>query len=97
MCNEFKAYHYEILGGLEWEEEATLKLVVFDKHRAKESYNCMEFINRLGDFLAKPQLSDSTPPSTNNRLVDRHLDFLEESCKSFRERSKLLNLLIRMC
>ena len=44
MCSEFRAYHYEIVAGLETDEEAVKEQVAFDKHQKKT----MEFINRLG-------------------------------------------------
>ena len=80
MCSEFKAYHYKIVAGLELDERVTHELVVFDEHQRKT----MEFINRLGDLLAKPQPSDPTPLFTNNRLVDRHMDFLEDLVRTIR-------------
>ena len=44
----------------------------------------MEFIDRLGDLLAKPQLDIASPLFTNNRLVDRHLDSLKDSARDVR-------------
>ena len=44
----------------------------------------MEFIDRLGDLLAKPQLDIPSLLSTNNLLVDRHLDSLEDSARDIR-------------
>ena len=70
MCDEFKAYHYEIVAGLETNKAAAQEQVVFDEHQKKT----MEFIDRLGDLLAKPQLKIPSPLSTNNHLVDRNLD-----------------------
>ena len=74
MCNEFKAYHYEVVDGLESDEETAQEQVVFDKHQRK----AMEFINCLRDLLAKPQPDVPSKVSTKNRLVDRRLDFLAE-------------------
>ena len=39
----------------------------------------MNFIVSLGDLLTKPQLKILSPLSTNNHLVDRDLDSLEDS------------------
>ena len=50
MCNEFKAYHYEIVDSLNTYKEAAQEQVVFDEHQIKT----MEFINCLGNLLAKP-------------------------------------------
>ena len=75
MCSEFKAYHYEIVASLETDEEAAREQVVFDEHQGK----AMEFINRLGDLLAKPLRDVPSILSGNNRLVDRQLESLEES------------------
>ena len=80
MCSEFQAYHYKIVAGLESNKEATHEQVVFDEHQRM----VMEFTDHLGDFLAKPQLSDPFPLTTNNRLVNRHLDFLEDSVQTIR-------------
>ena len=52
MCSEFKAYHYEIVAGLETDEAAAREQVVFDEHQKKT----MEYIDRLGDLLANPSL-----------------------------------------
>ena len=57
------------------DEEAAQEQVVFDEHQK----TTMEFIDRLGDLLAKPQPGVTTPVSTNDRAVDRHLDYLGES------------------
>ena len=75
MCGRFKAYHYEIVAGLETDEEAAQEQLVFNEHQK----NKMEFIDSLGDLLAKPQLDIPSPLSTNNRLLDRHLDSMEDS------------------
>ena len=39
----------------------------------------MEFIERLGNLLSKPQQGTPTPVSTNDRAIDKHLDYLGES------------------
>ena len=75
MCSEFKAYHYEIVATLETDEEAAREQVVFDEHQRK----AIEFIDRLGDLLAKPQPDVPSTLSGNNRLVDRQLESLEDS------------------
>ena len=75
MCSEFKAYHYEIVAGLESDEEVALQQVVFDKHQKKT----VGFIDRLADLLVKPQVSVPSSAFTNNCSVDRHLGFLAKS------------------
>ena len=77
MCSEFKAYHYEIVVSLETDEEAAREQVVFDEHEGK----VMEFIDRLGDLLRKPQPEVSTG---NNRSVDRQLESLEDLARNIR-------------
>ena len=52
----------------------------------------MEFIDRLGDLVEKPQLTAPTPASTNNRLVDRYLNFLEDSVQTIRKAVKTPDL-----
>ena len=84
LCAEFKAYHYDIVGSLVSDEEAAREVVVFDEHQRKT----MEYIDCLGDLLAKPQLDIPSPLSTNNRLVDRHLDSLEDSARDIRRAIK---------
>ena len=80
MCSEFKAYHYEIVASLETDEDAAREQVVFDEHQSK----AMEFIDRLGDLLAKPQPDVPSIMSGNNRLVDRQLESLEDSARNVR-------------
>ena len=80
MCSEFKAYHYEIVAGLETDEAAARGQVVFDEHQKKT----MEFIDRLGALLVKPQPDVPFPLSTNNRLADRQLGYFEDSAKDIR-------------
>ena len=53
---------------------------MFDEHQKKT----MEFIDYLGDLLAKPQPDVPSPMSTNNRLVDRQLESLEDSAQDIR-------------
>ena len=53
---------------------------MFDERQKKT----MEFIDRLGDLLAKPRVDIPSPLSTYNRLVDRHLDSLEDSARDIR-------------
>ena len=62
------------------DEEAAREQAVFDEHQKKT----MEYIDRLEDLLAKPQPDVPSPLSTNNRLVDRHLDSLEDSARDNR-------------
>ena len=80
MCSELKTNHYEILAGHELDEEAALEQVVFDKHQRKAK----EFIDCLVDLLEKSQLSDSSPGSTNNLLVDIHMDLLGNFIQTIR-------------
>ena len=44
----------------------------------------MEFVDRLGELLAKPQLSVPAPASTIDRLMDRQLDLLGDSVWTFK-------------
>ena len=67
MCSEFKIYHYEIMESLESNEDATREQEVLDKHQKKT----MEFIDHLGELLARPQPGATIPVSTNTRLIDR--------------------------
>ena len=80
VCSEFKAYHYEIVAGLESDEEVALQQVVFDKHQKKT----MGFIDRLADLLVKPQVSVPSSAFTNNWSVDRHLGFFAKSVQTIR-------------
>ena len=80
MCSEFQAYHYDIVDSIESDEEAAREQVVFDEHQSK----AMEFIDRLGDLLAKPQPDVPSTLSGNNRLVDNQLDSLEDSVRNIR-------------
>ena len=91
-CSELEAYNYEIMAGLESDEEATYETMVFDEHQ-----KAMEFIDLLGDLLSETQPSDRSPPSTNIRSVNRQLNFMEDSVQTIREQSKLLTLLTLMC
>ena len=55
----------------------------------------MEFIDRLGDLLAKPQPGASTPVSMNTRLIDRQLDVIVGSTVSIQralEKAELLDV-----
>ena len=67
MCSEFKTYHYEIVDGLESDEDATREQEMLDQHQKKT----MEFIDRLGELLARPQPGTTTPASTNMHSLDR--------------------------
>ena len=80
MCAEFKAYHYDIVSSLESDEAAAKEQVTFDQHQRKT----MEFIDRLGELLARPQPSTPTPVSTNDLSVSRHLDFLARSVETIK-------------
>ena len=80
MCSEFQAYHYDIVDSIESDEEAAREQTVFDEHQSK----AMEFIDRLGDLLAKPQPDVPSILSGKNRLVDRQLESLEDSARSIR-------------
>ena len=75
MCSGFKTYHYEIVASLETDDEAAHEQVVFDEHQRK----ALEFIDRLGDLLAKSQSNVPSTLSGNNHLVDRQLELLEYS------------------
>ena len=66
MCSEFKAYHYEIMVSLKTNEAAKQEQVYFVEHQRKT----MEFVDRLGDLLAVPQLSVPAQASTNDRFVN---------------------------
>ena len=88
MCSEFKAYYYKIVAGLETDKAAAREQVVFDEHQKKT----MEFIDCLGDLLAKPQLDIPSPLFTNNRLVDRHLGSLEVLHETSGEQLEVLTL-----
>ena len=48
-------------------------------------WKAMEFIDCLRDLLTKPQVTAPTPWSTNNCVVDRHLDPLEDSAQTIRK------------
>ena len=61
MCEEFKAYHYEIIDSLETEEGATQEQAMLDEHQQKT----MEFVDRLAGLLAKPQTSISYHSCSN--------------------------------
>ena len=80
MCTEFQTYHYEIVDSIETDEDAAREQLVFDEHQSK----AMEFIDRLGDILAKPQPDVPSTLSGNNRLVDRQLESLEDSARNIR-------------
>ena len=80
VCSEFKAYHYEIMAGLEMDEAAAREQMVFDEHEKKT----MEYIDSLGDLLAKPQPDVPSLLSTNNCLVDKQLEFLEDLARDIR-------------
>ena len=80
MCVEFKAYHYDIVAGLESDEDATKEQSVFDEHQRKT----MEFIDRLGDLLTRSQPSVSAPSSSQDRLIDRQLELIDASVKGIK-------------
>ena len=80
MCSEFKAYHYEIVDRLETDEDAKREQEYFDEHQRKT----MEFIDRLGDLLSKPQPDDPTQAMMNGRLVDRKMDHIDGSVKTIK-------------
>ena len=61
---------------------------VFDEHQRKT----MKYIDNLRDLLVKPQPDIPSPLSTNNRLVDRHLDLLEDSARDIRRAVKTCNI-----
>ena len=75
MCSEFKTYHYEIVDSLESDKDATREQEVLDEHHKKT----VEFIDRLGELLARPQPGATTPVSTSIRLIDRQLDVIADS------------------
>ena len=80
MCCEFKAYHYEIVAGLETNETAVREQLVLNEHQKKS----VEFIDRLVYLLAQSQLDIPFPLSTNNLLVNRYLDLVEDSARGIR-------------
>ena len=55
------SYHYEIVDSLESDEDATIEQEVLNEYQRKT----MEFIDRLGDILVKPQPVVSIPVSTS--------------------------------
>ena len=71
------------------DEEAAREQVVFDEHQGKT----MEFRDRLGDLLGKPQQEFSTG---NNRLVDWQLESLEDSARNVWRIVELQVVSIRM-
>ena len=73
-CAKLKVYHYEIVAGVESDEAAIKEQEFFDEHQCKS----MEFMDHLGDLLAKAQPSVPTPASTSDHLVDRQLDLLAD-------------------
>ena len=75
MCSEFKTYHCKIVDSLESDEDATHEQEVLDEHQKKT----MEFIDRLGEILARPQIGATTLVSTNIRLIDKQLDVIADS------------------
>ena len=44
----------------------------------------MEFIDRLGDLLSKPQLNDPTQATISGRFVDRQMDLIDGSVKTMK-------------
>ena len=78
MCTKLNVYHSGIVTSTESEEAATQEQAFFDEHQCKT----MEFVDRLGDLLAKPQPNVPTQFSANDHLVDRQLDLLSASVRS---------------
>ena len=74
MLEEYRMYHYEIVSSVESEDDGKLEQEEFNDHQ-----KTMDYIDRLGDLLAKPTASNTTPPPTNDRLVGRQLQSTEES------------------
>ena len=87
MSNDLKAYHLTTIDQLKNDEEAETEQKVLDDHELK----VMELIGHIGklvgesfqtktssdnDILVNPQPTVPAQTSTNNRLVDRHLDLL---------------------
>ena len=44
----------------------------------------MEFFDRLGDLLSKPQPIDPTQATMNERLVERQMDLIDGSVKTIK-------------
>ena len=80
MYTESKVYHCEILAGIESDEAATQEQAFFDKHQSKT----MEFVDHLGELVAKLQPNAPPQVSVNDHLVDRQLDLLNGSMRSVR-------------
>ena len=89
MCGEFKAYHCLIVAGLETDETAVREQLVLDEHQKKS----VEFIDRLWDLLAQSQLDIPSPLSTNNLLVNGHLDLPEDSARGIRRAGETPSML----
>ena len=68
------------MASLETDEEAAPEQVVLDEHQSK----AMEFTDRLGDLLAKPQPDAPSTLSGNNPLVNWQLESLEGSVRTIR-------------
>lgn len=50
ICDKFKAYHYEIVAGLETDNAMRQEQVFFGEHQGKT----MKFVDHLGNLLAYP-------------------------------------------
>ena len=60
---------------IESDEDATREQEVLDEHQKKT----VEFIDDLGELLARPQTGATSPVSTSIRLIDRQLDIIADS------------------
>ena len=99
MSNDFKTYRFKMVDLLDDDEEAESKQRVLDDHELK----VMELIDRIGELIGEPfqtktssdtdflenlQPSVPAPASTNDRLVNRHLDLLWNSVQTIRRAVK---------
>ena len=95
VSNDFKTYHFAIVDQLENDEDAEAEQETLDQHELK----VMGLIDRIAeligeplqavpgsndDLLADPQPSIPALVSTNDRLVDRHLDLLGDSVQGIK-------------
>ena len=81
LCDDFKAYLYKAVASIESDKATRQEQVFFDEHQRKS----MDFVDRLGDLLAKPQPIVPAQILTNDRFADKQLDLLSGSVRSIRE------------
>ena len=63
MCTKLKGHHYEIVAGIRTDEASMQEKAFFHEHQHKT----MEFMDRIGNFLAKPQ--PNLPPQIQQMTV----------------------------